>query len=55
MSIDIGSVQEESFARATPATASSYPPERRLTAPQLAAYLDRRVFAVIGSARPDGG
>jgi len=51
---DIGSIQDESFARATHATASSYPPERRLTASQLAGYLDRRAFAVIGSARPDG-
>jgi len=47
-------VQEQTFAGATGATAGSYPPERRLSAGQLAGYLDRRAFAVIGSCRPDG-
>jgi hypothetical protein len=42
------------FARATAATVSPYPPERRLTAAQLARYLDRRAFAVVGSTRADG-
>jgi general stress protein 26 len=50
----LGELQDRSFARANPATASSYPPENRLSAAQLAAYLDRRSFAVVGSARPDG-
>ena len=54
MSELLGSLQDQTFARATAATASSYPPERRLTAAQLAGYLDRRAFAVVGSARPDG-
>jgi general stress protein 26 len=54
MSDELGAVQDDTFARATRATADSYPPERRLPAAQLAAYLDRRAFAVIGSRRPDG-
>jgi hypothetical protein len=51
---DLGAVQERSFARASAATAGSYPPERRLTAEQLARYLDRRAFAVVSFAREDG-
>jgi hypothetical protein len=35
-------LQHRTFARATAATVSSYPPERRLDAGQLSAYLDRR-------------
>jgi general stress protein 26 len=54
MSEELGAVQEQTFAGATGATAASYPPGRRLPARQLAAYLDRRAFAVIGSRRPDG-
>jgi Pyridoxamine 5'-phosphate oxidase len=54
MSDALAILQDRSFARANAATASSYPPGRRLTGQQLAAYLDRRVFAVIGSGRPDG-
>jgi predicted pyridoxine 5'-phosphate oxidase superfamily flavin-nucleotide-binding protein len=54
MSEDLGAVQEQTFASATRATADSFPPERRLPARELAAYLDRRAFAVIGSRRPDG-
>jgi hypothetical protein len=54
MSAELESLQEQTFGRATKATAESYPPEHRLTGAQLAAYLDRRAFAVIGSARPDG-
>jgi hypothetical protein len=54
MSEELAAVQERTFAGATRATASSYPPERRLSARQLADYLDRRVFAVVGSCRPDG-
>jgi hypothetical protein len=51
---EIGDLQDQTFARATAATAVSYPPERRLSADQLVAYLDRRVFAVVGSTRKDG-
>jgi Pyridoxamine 5'-phosphate oxidase len=54
MSELLGRLQDRTFLRATPATVGSYPPERRLNAAQLASYLDRRAFAVVGSARPDG-
>jgi hypothetical protein len=54
MSEELAAIQERTFAGATRATAGSYPPERRLSARQLADYLDRRAFAVIGSCRPDG-
>jgi hypothetical protein len=54
MSEQLAALQDRTFARATAATATSYPPERRLSAAQLAAYLDRRAFAVVGSARADG-
>jgi predicted pyridoxine 5'-phosphate oxidase superfamily flavin-nucleotide-binding protein len=54
MTEDLGAVQDRTFATATAATAASYPPERRLPAGELASYLDRRAFAVIGTARPDG-
>jgi len=54
MSEELAALQEQTFARATVATAGSYPPERRLSGGQLADYLDRRAFAVIGSCRPDG-
>jgi hypothetical protein len=54
MSKELGSLQDQSFARASAATVSAFPAERRLTGQQLADYLDRRAFAVIGSARPDG-
>jgi hypothetical protein len=54
MSELLGGLQDRTFAGATAATAVSYPPERRLSAAQLASYLDRRVFAVVGSTRGDG-
>jgi predicted pyridoxine 5'-phosphate oxidase superfamily flavin-nucleotide-binding protein len=54
MSELLGGLQDRTFAQATAATAVSYPPERRLSAAQLASYLDRRTFAVIGSSRADG-
>lgn len=50
----LGGLQDRSFARATASTAISYPPQRRLSATQLASYLDGRVFAVVGSTRADG-
>jgi hypothetical protein len=50
----LATLQDQSFARATAATARSYPPGRRLNGGQLADYLGRRAFAVIGSSRPDG-
>lgn len=54
MTETLESIQDRTFASATAATAGSYPKERRLTANQLAAYLDRREFAVVGTTRPDG-
>jgi len=54
MNEPLGGLQDRTFARATAATAISYPPERRLSAAQLASYLDRRTFAVVGSTRADG-
>jgi hypothetical protein len=54
MSMELGSLQERSFARASAATVRAFPAERRLSGEQLAAYLDRRAFAVIGTGRPDG-
>jgi hypothetical protein len=54
MSELLGGLQDRTFARATAATAISYPPERRLSAAQLAAYLDRRTFAVVSTTRAGG-
>src|SRR5215471_10395096 len=54
MSELLGDLQDRSFAAVTPATGISYPPQRRLGAAQLASYLGRRKFAVVGSARADG-
>jgi hypothetical protein len=54
MSKELGELQDRSFERATQATLDSYPPDRRLSSQQLADYLDRRSFAVVGSGRPDG-
>jgi general stress protein 26 len=54
VSEDLGVLQDQSFARATSATVAAYPAERRLGAGQLADYLDRHAFAVIGTSRPDG-
>jgi hypothetical protein len=50
----LGELQERTFARATTATNSSYPPPHRLSAAQLACYLDRRKFAVVCTGRADG-
>ena len=54
MSELLGGLQDRTFTRATAATAVSYPAERRLSAAQLASYLDRRAFAVVGSTRGNG-
>jgi hypothetical protein len=54
MSMELGALQEQSFARASAATVSAFPAERRLSGQQLADYLDRRAFAVVGTGRPDG-
>ena len=50
----LAELQDRTFEHATAATASTYPPERRLTAEQLTRYLSRREYAVVGTSRPDG-
>ena len=54
MSDVLGELQDRTFARATSATGISYPPERRLSGAQLAAFLGRHKFGVVGSTRADG-
>ena len=46
-------LQDASFSRAG-AVRKAYPPERRMTGPQLAGYLARRTYALASSTRPDG-
>src|SRR6266581_3195450 len=50
----LGSLQEASFSRAGGAVRKAYPPERRMTGPQLASYLARRTYALASTTRPDG-
>jgi hypothetical protein len=47
-------LQEESFGRGGQAVRKAYPPERRMTGTQLAAYLEHRTYALASSTRPDG-
>jgi Pyridoxamine 5'-phosphate oxidase len=47
-------LQEASFDRAGQALRNAYPPQRRMTGPQLASYLTRRTYALASSTRPDG-
>jgi predicted pyridoxine 5'-phosphate oxidase superfamily flavin-nucleotide-binding protein len=54
VSEELADLQARSFGCAGPVTAGAYPAADRLTGAQLAAYLDRRAFAVVGSARRDG-
>ena len=49
----LGRLQDASFSRAG-AVRKAYPPERRMTGPQLAGYLTRRTYALASSTRPDG-
>jgi hypothetical protein len=49
----LGRLQDESFSQAG-AVRNAYPPERRMTGPQLAGYLARRTYALASSTRPDG-
>jgi hypothetical protein len=49
----LGSLQEASFSRGG-AVRTAYPPERRLTGPQLAVYLQRRSYALASTTRADG-
>ncbi|MDX6259006.1 MAG: Pyridoxamine 5-phosphate oxidase [Kribbellaceae bacterium] len=47
-------LQETSFDKGGQAVRNAYPPERRLTGPQLAEYLTRRTYALASTTRPDG-
>lgn len=47
-------LQRETFATATAATTSGYPPERRLAADVVVAVLSARKYATVASTRPDG-
>jgi hypothetical protein len=50
----LGRLQDASFSRAGPTVRKAYPPQRRMTGPQLASYLQRRTYALASSTRPDG-
>jgi hypothetical protein len=50
----LGRLQEASFGRAGEAVRKAYPPQRRMTGPQLAGYLERRTYALASTTRPDG-
>lgn len=50
----LGQLQDASFRQAGSAVRRAYPPQRRMTGPQLAAYLHRRSYALASSTRPDG-
>jgi hypothetical protein len=50
----LGRLQEASFSRAGQALRNAYPPERRMTGPQLAEYMERRTYALASTTRPDG-
>jgi hypothetical protein len=47
-------LQDGSFSRAGRALRTAYPPQRRMTGPELAGYLARRSYALASSSRPDG-
>ncbi|HJR45691.1 MAG TPA: pyridoxamine 5'-phosphate oxidase family protein [Actinomycetota bacterium] len=47
-------LQTDSFEKASAATASSYPPERRMGAGAVAAYLDLRRYLIVSTVRPSG-
>jgi hypothetical protein len=50
----LGQLQGASFTGAGGPLRAAYPPERRMTGPQLARYLERRTYALASSTRPDG-
>lgn len=50
----LGRLQDESFSAAGTALRKAYPPQRRMSGAQLAAYLRRRTYALASSTRPDG-
>ena len=50
----LGRLQDASFSRAGRPLRAAYPPQRRMTRPELAGYLKRRTYALASSTRPDG-
>jgi hypothetical protein len=50
----LGRLQDASFGRASQATRTAYPPNRRMTGTQLAGYLARRTYALASTTRPGG-
>ena len=50
----LGELQDVSFRRASRAMRAAYPPDRRMSGSELAAYLERRTYAVASPTRPDG-
>jgi hypothetical protein len=50
----LGRLQDASFSRSGRPLRAAYPPERRMTGPQLAGYLERRSYALASTTRPDG-
>lgn len=52
--MSLGAVQDASFAAASAATVTSYPPERRLSGDVLEEVLRARRYATVASTRPDG-
>jgi hypothetical protein len=52
--VTFGELQDATFATASEATRTSYPPERRLTAAQLDAVLSSGRYAIVSTTRADG-
>lgn len=54
MDLSLAAIQTRTFDSASASTKTAYPPEHRLSGGALLEYLDRRRFAVVSTARPDG-
>lgn len=50
----LGAVQARSVVRAARSTRASWPPDRSLAPERLHQFLDRKKYAVLSTARPDG-
>ncbi|RKN49123.1 pyridoxamine 5'-phosphate oxidase family protein [Micromonospora endolithica] len=50
----LAEVQEATFRRARPATEGAYPPENRMSGPQLVAQLTSGRYGVLATSRTDG-
>ncbi|MBA3728215.1 MAG: methyltransferase domain-containing protein, partial [Actinobacteria bacterium] len=50
----LGAVQAHSVGRAARSTRASWPPDRSLSSEGLLRFLDRKRYAVLSTARPDG-